>query len=315
MINVANYFELDFPHTAAKRYELEIGVQDGSGRMCKIVANAHIDFTAHVLFSSFYLSPVEGGMGILDMCKAALASRPYIFDLKGGGNFRLPALESMAGSDIQVKLNDPLLEVSLLPLEGGEFNVRDFELAPATYIYGELTLSEAEAAALAEIGRENKTVIRYRGPPYAAERAKLAGPKAFISYDSRDSDIAREIALGLFRMGHPVWFAEFALRPGDRLRQTIEKGIKECKRCILVLTPNFLSNGGWAATEFDSIFAREIQERKSLVIPVWAGVSEQQVFEYSPSLKNVLGAQWNPRDAEDSVRKIANGLNLESVSG
>jgi hypothetical protein len=308
MINVANYFEIDFPHTAAKRYELEVGVQDGSERKSKIIANAHVDFTAHVLFSSFYIPPSQVGLDILDKCRAALACRGYIFDFKGGGNFRLPASESMAGSGIQVKRNDPLLEVSLLPLEGGVFNVRDFAVAPATYIYGEHTLNEAKTFALAEMGRENGTVIRYRGPAYAAERAKLTGPKAFISYDSRDSETARELALGLSRMGHPVWFAEFALKPGDRLRQSIEKGIKECKCCVLLLTPNFLSNTGWAATEFDSIFTREIHERKSLVIPVWAGVSEEQIFEYSPSLKNVFGVHWDPSDQESSIRRIASGL-------
>src|SRR5580700_3498795 len=209
MITVANYFETDFPHTAAKRYELEVGVQDGSGKKSKIIANAHIDFTAHVLFSSFYLPSYEDGIEIVDMCNAALACRAYVLDLKGGGTFRLPASESMLGSGIQVRRNDPLLEVSLLPLEGGEFNVREFGVAPPTYIYGERDLQEDQNAKLVELGRENPTVIRYRGPRYATERAKLSGPKAFISYDSRDSGIARDIALGLSRMGHPVWFAEF----------------------------------------------------------------------------------------------------------
>ena len=82
----------------------------------------------------------------------------------------------------------------------------------------------------------------------------------------------------------PVWFDEFSLKVGDRLRESIEKGIRECKKCILVLTPNFLSNPGWTKVEFNSIFTREIVEKQDLVLPVWRDVSRDQVFEYSPTL-------------------------------
>jgi TIR domain len=56
----------------------------------------------------------------------------------------------------------------------------------------------------------------------------------------------------------PVWYDEFALKIGDNLRDSIERGLKECRKCVLVLSPNFLTNGGWTKKEFDSIFTREI---------------------------------------------------------
>jgi hypothetical protein len=37
-----------------------------------------------------------------------------------------------------------------------------------------------------------------------------------------------------------VWYDEFSLKVGDSLRESIEKGIKECKKCILILTQNYL---------------------------------------------------------------------------
>src|SRR4249919_2190844 len=107
MTSILNYFEIDFPHTAAKRYEFEIS-QEGTGRKSNIIARAHIDFTAHVLFSSFYF-PVAEGMDLLGRCEGALGLRGYVFDLKGAGDFRLPASESMAGSGIQLERNDPLI--------------------------------------------------------------------------------------------------------------------------------------------------------------------------------------------------------------
>lgn len=134
-------------------------------------------------------------------------------------------------------------------------------------------------------------------------------PKAFISHDSRDKDdIARPIAEGLTRIQIPVWFDEYSLKPGDRLRESIEKGMQECKKCILVLTPNFLSNSGWTAAEFNMIFTREIIEESPLVIPVWSGVTKKDVYEYSPGLVNVLGAIWDKENQEKVIRDISRSL-------
>lgn len=119
-------------------------------------------------------------------------------------------------------------------------------------------------------------------------------PLAFISHDSRDKqEIARPLAQELTRILGRVWFDEYSLKIGASLRESIERGLKECKRCVLLLTPNFLSNTGWGKTEFNSIFTRELIERKNIVIPIWAGVSQKQVYEYSPSLADKIAANWD----------------------
>ena len=100
------------------------------------------------------------------------------------------------------------------------------------------------------------------GPP--GERSELGKPLAFISYDSRDKNIASLIAVGLTDMKCPVWYDEYMLKVGDNLRDSIEKGLKECTKCIFILSPNFLSNSGWAKKEFESIFMRELIEKKIL---------------------------------------------------
>ena len=139
------------------------------------------------------------------------------------------------------------------------------------------------------------------------ERSKWEKPLAFISHDSRDKEaVAKPIALYLQRFLCPVWYDEFSLKIGDSLRDSIEKGLKECKKCILVLSPNFLSNKGWTKKEFDSIFTREILEEQKLVLPVWFNVSKKDVYEYSPSLLNVKGADWNSLGEEEVCRQIHN---------
>jgi hypothetical protein len=130
-------------------------------------------------------------------------------------------------------------------------------------------------------------------------------PLAFISHDSLDKDsVARPLTITLQKMLCPVWYDEFALRVGDPLRESIEKGLKECKKCVLVLSPHFLSNNGWTKREFNSIFTREILEDARLVLPIWCGVTKEQVYEYSPSLLNVKAIIWDESKLEDICRQL-----------
>jgi hypothetical protein len=131
---------------------------------------------------------------------------------------------------------------------------------------------------------------------------------AFISHDSRDKAIAKEIAIGLQRMLCPVWYDEFSLKVGANLRDCIESGLKKCKKCVLVLSPNFFANGGWTKKEFDSVFTREVLEGRQLMLPVWSDVTKQSVFEYSPGLLNVKGLDWKQLGMEEVCRQLYNSI-------
>jgi hypothetical protein len=117
---------------------------------------------------------------------------------------------------------------------------------------------------------------------------------AFISHDSRGkTEIAAPIALGLQKLMCPVWYDEYSLKVGDNLRDSIERGLKETPKCILILSPHFLSNTGWTKVEFDSVFTREIMEGSGLVLPIWHNVSAKEVYDYSPSLANRKALNWS----------------------
>ncbi len=121
-------------------------------------------------------------------------------------------------------------------------------------------------------------------------RSKSEKPLAFICHDSRDKDaVVRELASELTRMMCPVWYDEFSLNVGDNLRESIDRGLKESKYCVLVLSPNFFSNAGWGRAEFDSIHMREILEEKNVILPVWHDVSVTEVYEYNARLANKVG--------------------------
>ena len=146
----------------------------------------------------------------------------------------------------------------------------------------------------------------YQGPQYAAESRSIhERPLAFISHDSRDrADIAHPLALMLEERNCPVWYAEFSLRVGDSLRESIERGLKETRKCILILTPNFLKNEGWTKREFNSVFTRELLEKSNVILPVWHEVTQQQVYDYSPSLADKYALYWSAEDKEDIADKL-----------
>jgi hypothetical protein len=106
----------------------------------------------------------------------------------------------------------------------------------------------------------------------------------------------------------PVWYDEYTLIAGQSLRASIEKGLKECKKCVLVLSTNFLSNDGWTKAEFDSVFTREIFETTDVIIPVWHGVQKKDVYNYSPRLLDKVGIP-STLGTEEVARRILRAIN------
>jgi TIR domain len=148
-----------------------------------------------------------------------------------------------------------------------------------------------------------------RDAVYLGQRAAMEKPLAFISHDSRDKDaFVRKLAGTLQQMVCPVWYDEFSLIAGQSLRVSIERGLKECKKCVLVLSPNFFGNGGWTKAEFDSVFTREILEQKDVIIPIWLGVTKQQVYDYSPRLLDKVGIQGT-LEMDEIAKRILRAIN------
>lgn len=177
-------------------------------------------------------------------------------------------------------------------------------VANRVYIYLENEPSETDAVSLDTLCKSKELWLTIRSLEYARKKMGLEKPLAFISHDSRDkAAVAASIALGLTKLMCPVWYDEFSLRVGDHLRESIERGLKESKKCILVLSANFFSNNGWTKTEFNSTFTREILEQSSVVLPVWYKVTSKEVYEYSPSLADRVGLNWDI-GADEVIRRL-----------
>ena len=182
------------------------------------------------------------------------------------------------------------------------------------YIYTLNPIEQTIKQQLIELAKTYDLSLVIRGKEYADARSKIEKPFAFLCHDSKDKEaFVSELALRLQKMMCPVWYDEYSLEVGDSLRESIEKGIKECKKCILVLSPNFFSNEGWTKAEFDSIYMKEIVEQNRIMLPVWHNVTAEDVYEYSPRLADRLGIPTS-LGVEEVARRLYRAILKESES-
>jgi TIR domain-containing protein len=246
------------------------------------------DFSANMACSSCYVP----GEHALDFFIQLVQSLQYgQTALTMGGKVVLPSSRTVPG---EMRISNPF-DIQVRPYGNPDWiSWKQLTTSMRLFIYSESDLSDDEIRAVQAEGLKANHHILFRSRRYVSERSIPDKPLGFISYDSRDrEDVARRIATNLQSMMCPVWYDEFSLRVGANLRDSIEAGLKSCKKCILILSENFFSNNGWTKKEFDSIFTREILEQKQLVLPVWYKVTKEMVYEYSPSLLNVKGLDWD----------------------
>ena len=230
-----------------------------------------LDFSANMACSSCY---VPGDRPLDYFIQLVRSLQHGQTALTMGDRVLLPASRTVPG---EIRVLNPL-DIQVRPYGNPDWvSWKELTTSMRLLIYSESELTDDEIRTLQAEGRVADHHVLFRSKRYAVERSRLEKPVGFISYNSRDrEDVARKIATNLQSMICPVWYDEFSLRVGSNLRDSIENGLKTCKKCILILSPNFFANKGWTKKEFDSIFTREILEEftreileeKQLVLPV-----------------------------------------------
>lgn len=307
MAEVRDYFEVDFSHTVRMETPVQLLAPDGGE--IQVISRIHLDFSSKALFASFYLEQVYSADELVELIDQldGLWTRGW----PAPTNIKLPAAKLYAAGELKID-KDPFAVTSRFP---GCPTTRHDELhfSGRIYLYLDVDISPEQQKKIKSSIRNNKLDPQFRGATYAKRREHLQKPLAFISHDSRDKvTIARPIALGLQSNLVPVWYDEFSLPVGAKLRESIEKGIKESKKCVLVVTKNFIGNEDWTKAEFDSVFTKEILEKGNVLLPVWDKVSAHEVYEYSPWLANIKAVNWS-EGPEEVVRKLQREIEGESA--
>lgn len=272
MATLREYFVKDAA-TLTLEGEFPIEGPDGT-HLVTFIGRIHFNFEANARYVSFYI-PAHSCVVFPELL--CLNFVPELFDWASSHSVstRLHGLDEVASSE-------------------------DLRFTGRVYLYSEVSVPENLKQQIRQEAASQGNFVEFRSVEYMEARNRTEKPLAFISHDSRDKEeIAKKLALALSSRMCPVWYDEYSLKVGDSLRESIEKGLKECKKCIFILTPNFLANGGWAKTEYQSIFTRELVERQKVILPVWAGVTSQDIYQFSPILADRVAAQWS--DGLDTV--------------
>ena len=283
MATLREYYEKDF------RYNTKVHIKvPSNGELIEGVIL--YDFAGYFAFLALYIPQADKELSFFTdlMSNLQYGTDKFIFDYK----VTLPSAKEFSG---RLKIeNKEDFEVLAQYFGDTEWiSTKGMQASRRLFIYSEANLTAKEISLLKAKAREIGHELQFRSEVFRQERSKYEKPLAFISHDSRDKEIvAKNIAINLQRRLCPVWYDEFSINIGENIRDSIEKGLKECKKCILVLSPNFISNKGWTKIEFDSIFTRQILEEQKLVLPVWYKVTKDDVYNYSPSLLNIKGAVW-----------------------
>ena len=97
--------------------------------------------------------------------------------------------------------------------------------------------------------------------------------------------------------GVEVWFDEFALRPGDSLRQSIDEGLRKTQLGLVILSDNFFAKK-WPQRELNALFAME-EAGHQRIIPILHGLARHEAALLAPLLADKLSI--STADGIDSV--------------
>jgi len=71
----------------------------------------------------------------------------------------------------------------------------------------------------------------------------MAGPpKAFVSYSRADKDFVLRLCQDLRAAGASIWLDQLDIHPGEEWDEAIERGLSECGRMLVVLSPNSVTS-------------------------------------------------------------------------
>lgn len=125
----------------------------------------------------------------------------------------------------------------------------------------------------------------------------------FISHASEDkASFVEALAVELQSRGLRVWYDNFTLKWGDKLRQEIDKGLRSSRFGIVVLSKSFFEKN-WPQDELDGLYQMEIANGIR-ILPIWHNITKDEIQNRSPMMVSRLGLNT----ATSSINEIADQL-------
>ena len=136
-------------------------------------------------------------------------------------------------------------------------------------------------------------------------------PVAFLCHASEDKGPVRALAEGLMFRGVDVFFDEWAIGPGDSIRQRIDHGLGRCTHFVAVLTSTSLRKP-WVNLELDAGLVRRV-EGQARFIPLRMGLP---VSELPPLLRGMHSPSiGDPATDAESLADFMHGVSAKPLLG
>ena len=123
----------------------------------------------------------------------------------------------------------------------------------------------------------------------------------FISYSQRDKKFVDTLAMNLVLLKHNVWMDRWELKVGDSLIEKVENALTVSSAVILIVSKNSVDSR-WCRRELNAALVREIEEKRSLILPCRIDECEMPLF-----LKDKLYADFRA-DPDKALRDIDTAL-------
>lgn len=125
----------------------------------------------------------------------------------------------------------------------------------------------------------------------------------FICHASEDKDdFVRELAELLRAKGARVWYDEFTIRVGNRLRREIDRGLVNSRFGIVIVSDHFFAKE-WPQKELDGLFSLDTEEQ-SRILPIWHKVTKDEVARHSPTLADIVALNTGVQSAEEIADEL-----------
>jgi hypothetical protein len=99
----------------------------------------------------------------------------------------------------------------------------------------------------------------------------------FISYSQRDKAFADALAKNLVLLKHHVWMDRWELKVGDSLTEKVQTALTRSSAVIVIVSKNSVESG-WCRRELNAALVREIEEKRSLILPCRIDDCEMPLF-------------------------------------
>ena len=89
----------------------------------------------------------------------------------------------------------------------------------------------------------------------------------FFTYSHEDKEFVDQLARQLAERKAWVWIDRWELNVGDSIVERVQAALQEANAVIIILSPSSVTSS-WVQRELASVIYREVQDKKSLIVPV-----------------------------------------------